>query len=543
MKMKRLFVLLSLAAALLSAASALAQQPIPTDDPLLTALRQELQRSQDKLQLTGQKKPYFIQYVVNDTDTLSYDASFGAPLMRLRNHTRLITVFVRVGDYAQDNDIGYGLGELDLLSTDDDIVAMRHTLWLATDRTYKTALQMLTAKQGVMKQYESTDNVPSFSQETPVQYFEPRGTLPTSAAALEHAIDEATGLYRSDPEIQQLAGSMRVTMNNYYVVNSEGTAVRMAQPNHAITIVGETQAPDGMRLQRSYGRDARTLATLPSPAELKAKTATMLQTLKALRAAPAVADEYRGPVLFSNDAGGTLLSALIAPNLVANRPPPGKSGRVIGAYSESLHARILPDTITIVDDPTLATYAGQPLVATTQYDDEGVKSRPVTLVEKGVLQNYLTSRRPVRDFLTSNGHGRNLSAVINPAATNIMLTSSKPEPAAALRQKLIALCKERGLEYGYYVATMAGAENPRLLYRVYVKDGREDLVRGAVLDELDTRALRNDLIAVGDDPYVTNEPANLPTSYVSPSLLFGEIVVKPSPEAKDKLPQYPPPAL
>ena len=153
------------------------------------------------------------------------------------------------------------------------------------------------------------------------------------------------------------------------------------------------------------------------------------------------------------------------------------------------------------------------------------------------------ARRPIRDFVTSNGHGRNLGPAVNPSPSNIILKSSKPEPAAALKKRLIALCKERGLEYGYYVGTMAGPETPRLLYRVYVKDGHEQLVRGAVLDELDNRALRNDLIGVGDDPYVSNDPANIPVSYVSPSLLFGEIVVKATPEAKDKLPQYGPPAL
>nr|MDP9267088.1 metallopeptidase TldD-related protein [Acidobacteriota bacterium] len=516
---------------------------VPGDDPVLTALRQELKRSQERLQLTGQKKPYFIQYIVNDTDAYDYESSFGAPLGHARNHTRLLTVFVRVGDYAQDNDLGYGLGELDLLSTEDDVLAMRHTLWLATDRAYKNALQMLTAKQTALKQYESTDDVPSFSREAPVQYFEPRVALPADTATFERALDDATGLYRTDPLIQRLGGSLHLSVNNYYVVNSEGTAVRMAQPSHAVTVGAETQAPDGMRLRRMFSRQAVALETLPSAAELKRKVEEQLQTLKALRAAPAVAGEYRGPVLFSNDAGGTLLNYLLATNLVGNRPPLGKSGRVTGPYGESFRARILPDTVTVIDDPTVATYAGQPLVAATIYDDEGVKARPVTLVEKGVLQSYLVSRRPIRDFITSNGHGRNLGPAVNASPSNIILKSSKAEPAAGLKQKLIALCKERGLEYGYYVGTMAGVETPRLLYRVYVKDGREELVRGAVLDELDTRALRNDLIGVGDDPYVSNDPANIPVSYVAPSLLFGEIVVKATPEAKDKLPQYSPPAL
>jgi TldD protein len=539
----RLFRIVIVTLFVLAPLAALAQQPIPTDDPVLNALREELQRSKEKLQLPGQQKPYFIQYVVNDDDSYSYESSLGAPVSRYKAHSRLITVFVRIGDYAQDNDMGFGLGQLDLLASDDDLYALRHQLWLATDRAYKVALEMLTAKQSMLKQFEGTDTVPSFSKEAPVQYFEPRGALPSDTAALERALNDATGLYKTDLQLHSLAGSLRLSINNYYLVNTEGTVIRMAQPNHTIIVRGDTQAPDGMKLRRDFGREARSIETLPSAGELKSKTAEFLATLKALRSAPAVTDEYRGPVLFSNDAGATVAGYLLAQNLLARRPNPGKSGRVVGAYGESYHSRILPDTISVFDDPTLATYAGQPLVGAYPYDDEGVKARKVTLVDKGVLQNYLTSRRPVRDFLTSNGHGRNLSSAMNPSVGNFILTSSKAEPAAGLKQRLIALAKERGLDYAYYAVTMAGLESPRLLYRIYVKDGREELVRGAVLDELDTRALRNDLIAVGDDPVASNEPANLPVSYVVPSLLFGELVVKASPEAKEKLPQYPPPAL
>src|SRR4029078_8613398 len=125
------------------------------------------------------------------------------------------------------------------------------------------------------------------------------------------------------------------------------------------------------------------------------------------------------------------------------------------------------------------------------------------------LQDYLSSREPVRDLIRSNGHGRNLGASMDPSPTNFILTSSKAEPAGGLKQKLLATCKERAMEYCYYVKAIAAPEAPRLVYRVYTKDGREELVRGAVLDELDTRALRNDLVAFGDDPYVTNDPANL----------------------------------
>ena len=57
--------------------------------------------------------------------------------------------------------------------------------------------------------------------------------------------------------------------------------------------------------------------------------------------------------------------------------------------------------------------------------------------------------------------------------------------------------------------------NPRLLYRVYEKDGHEELVRGAEFNELDTRTLRNNLVAVGNDPLVSNREGPIPTTVIA----------------------------
>jgi hypothetical protein len=51
------------------------------------------------------------------------------------------------------------------------------------------------------------------------------------------------------------------------------------------------------------------------------------------------------------------------------------------------------------------------------------------------------------------------------------------------------------------------------------------------------------LIAVGNDPLVSNRPGGAPTTIISPSLLFGELEVKRADTSKDKLPDYPAPPL
>jgi TldD protein len=75
------------------------------------------------------------------------------------------------------------------------------------------------------------------------------------------------------------------------------------------------------------------------------------------------------------------------------------------------------------------------------------------------------------------------------------------------------------------------------------KSGHEELVRGAIFNELDTRALRSDLVAVGDDPLVSNRTGVPFMSIVSPSVLFDELEVKRADSTKEKLPDYAAPAL
>jgi hypothetical protein len=206
---------------------------------------------------------------------------------------------------------------------------------------------------------------------------------------------------------------------------------------------------------------------------------------------------------------------------------------------------VLPDFITVVDDPTIADYQGQHLLGNYAIDDEGVKAQRVRVVENGKLVNYLVGREPIRDFPSSNGHGRARvpASPPGPSLGNLIVTVSESSTPVELKKKLIELCRQRDLPFGYYAETLGPERTPRLLYKVWVKDGHEELVRGGSFGDLDARAMRNDLVAAGNDAYVENHALNIPHSIVTPSLLFDELEVKRVTANKDKLPDYPAPPL
>ena len=511
-------------------------------DPLLEALLTELDRSKSQLRMDQVDPPYYIEYRVNDIDDYSAEAAFGALRENQRVRYRVIRVVVRIGDYKQDSYYGIGMGETNILPLDDDPIALRHQIWLATDDAYKEAVQALTEKQAALKQF-STETAPvdDFAKAPVVSVLEPTVALQVDDSAWKKTIEDATNLYRQYPDVQSVSASLHFSAVNEYLVNSEGTVTRTGKNTYSVQLNSTAQAADGMRLSRNPFWMVANPGELPTHDKLMAESKKMLDTVVALRQAPIVEEEYRGPVLFAPDAADDVIASLVGANVLGRKPQLGRPNRTTGAFATSYKTRVLPNFLTVVDDPTLKDFQGKSLVGNYDVDDDGVKAQPVTLVENGTLVNYLVSRQPIRDFPSSNGHGRaGAGAFPAPNLGVLVVKSSDAQSPEALKQRVIQMITEQGKPYGYRVETLGPGNSPRLLYRIY-PDGHEELVRGAVFNELDVRALRSDLMSVGNDPLVSNRAGGIATTVISPSLLFDELEVKRADTSKDKLPDYPPP--
>ncbi len=515
-------------------------------DGLLEALLIELDRSKAQLKMDQVQPPYFIEYRVNDVDDFSAEAAFGALRESQRGHYRVLRAVVRIGDYKQDSFYARGEGESTILPLDNDPIALRHQIWLATDDAYKAAGQALAEKQAELKRFTTDANpVDDFAKSQPLLAVEPIVSLKLDEASWKKTLEDVTNLYRQYPNVQSVTASARFTAVNEYLVNTEGTVTRCGKTTYSVQLSSSAQADDGMRLGRSPAFVVARMEELPSHDALMAYSKNMLDTIVALRQAPIVEEEYRGPVLFSADAADDIVASLIGQNVVGRKPALGRPNRTTGAFATSYKARVLPNFLSVVDDPTLKDFQGKSLVGSYMFDSEGVRAQPVSTIENGTLTNYLIGRQPLRDFPASNGHGRAAAGMAaGPNLGVLLLKSTEAQSPGDLKKKVIDMVKEQGKPYGYRVETLGQPGNtPRLLYRVYASDGHEELVRGAVFNELDTRALRTAVIGAGNDPLVSNRPGGVPTTVISPSLLFDELEVKRADTSKDKLPEYPPPPL
>ncbi|WP_348267309.1 metallopeptidase TldD-related protein [Edaphobacter paludis] len=513
-------------------------------------MQTELAREKAQLVLPGMQRPYFIEYQLDDLTSYEAIANYGALTREESNHQRVVRVSVRVGNYVIDSSTSRGDGTIALAPSDNNPEALRYALWIATDTAYKNALQSYAAKQAALKQFQAPRMEHDFAEAKPEVHVAPLVAMNLDRKEWKRRIIEASGLFETAPEVRASAeqvqystANLRAVAVNRYLVNTEGTVVRQGYTGYAAGISVGGQAPDGMQLDRDNGTtaaDAKDLETWPL---FRKRVIDDLKSLSALQAAPVVpAEDYHGPILFSGDAVSDVMMHLFVPNIEADRPAMGTTARATGAYASSYKSRVLPAILNVTDDPLMTKFAGKTVLGAYAVDDEGVPAQSVDVVEKGVLENYLIGREPVRDFPASNGHGRSAPGQVAHSRVGVLIVkSSEAVPVSELNKRLLAMAKEQGRDM-YAVETLGGPLEPRLLYRVHA-DGTRELMRGAVFDELDNRSLRSDIVAVGNDPYVSNSLGPIPQTIIAPSLLFDDVGIKRGVEEQQKLPYYPPPAL
>jgi TldD protein len=517
-------------------------------DPVMRAMVDELGRSVSELQFKDLEKPYFIQYIVLDQERYRASATFGALTASDMNRARYVQAQVRVGDYQFDNSefvAGGGFqgappsGVTSQTVIDNDYGAIRHALWLATDAAYKQAVEQFARKRAFVQNKTRGEQIPDFSKEDPVAVIGARRTFPIDRDQWEKRVREWSLAFKDFPEIEESSVVVEAQLIHRYLLNSEGT--RTLQPSTLVSIEVEagTEAADGMRLRHWIPFNAGSFDELPPASEIAKAIRRMAGELTALRSAPVLDADYSGPVLFTGQASAEMFARVLVPNLSGQRLPLSDQQQAQTARSElvdRLNRPVLPRFLSVFDDPTTQRIGNQELLGHYRVDDQGVPARRVSLIEQGVLKNLLMSRRPSKNMPQSNGHGRSgIPGRETAQIGNLFIQSSEGKSYEDLKEQLIKLCRDENLEYGILIKSLVSdgrspIGTPVLTYKVYVGDGREELIRGAFAQAIPIRSLRQ-IEAVGNDAFVVNRLAGsnelpTPTSIVAPSVLLEEVELK-----------------
>jgi TldD protein len=577
---------LTLLAAAALAAPALGQAPAAPareDDAILQAMVDEQQRSLD-MQLQDLGKPYFLQYVVDDSQQATVSAAFGAVEGSYEMHGRMLGTSVRVGSPQLDNtnfsgDSGFMsfFGGFAQLPVDDDPIAMRDALWTATDGAYKSAVETLTKKKAYMADKKLEDRPADFSAAPATRHIEPLAKFAFDRPGWEGRMAQITQRFRQHSSIQESSASLSAGATNHYLVNTEGTRLRTARQRATLEIDASTQAEDGMRISDKLSYVAETADALPPVDKILADIDALVGRMEALAKAP-ILDHYAGPVLFDGQAAPAVFRTLLAGGLAA-RPEPVGSQRGAGlgggkGLEKKLGTRILPDSFHVWDDPTVERLGDKLLDGHYAFDDEGVAAAKVDLVVGGKLQGLCLGRTPTKKLSGSNGHGRAASAGSQPQANiaNVFIADARGLAPDALKAALIKAATDAGLEYGVRVAAPRTAGNdrssmfsffmggqgggtkltdPLYAWKVYVSDGHEELIRGAEFAMADDSVLKH-ILAAGQQGFADGGSEDRFSMMfggagggcvIAPAVLFEELELSKIEQENDKLPYLPMPQL
>ncbi len=552
---------MSTACALFLCVPLTAAGPRGPSDAVLDALTQELARSAQAL---GKQSPaaYFIAYEAWDQSMVSVYAEDGAALLPDTSRWRRMVADVRVGDYALDSThpiqgplaglyrLGGGAQSLPL---EDDPWALRAAVWQETERRFRQAGQRYT--QAVANRAATaapSDTSADFSREAAyVRVDDPPAMPVVDAAVWRDRLARVSDRLANAPGVFNSSARLSVERDVRWLVNSEGTRVRTGRTHVRVFLTAATRGPDGaeMHLYRSF--DSHAGAGLPSEERLLATADSLTGDLAALRTAPE-AEPYAGPAIMGGEAAAVFFHEIFGHRVEGHRQ---KDENFAQTFTARMGQQVLPAWMSIVDDPTLASYGGVELNGQYSVDDEGVAARRTPVVTDGKLVGFLMGRSPVKAAANSNGHGRRQpgTPLVVSRQGNLIVTSSRAVTPAELRRQLVAEVKRQGKPYGLYFEqveggfTMTGRYGPQAfkvlplkVWRVYA-DGRPDqLVRGADVEGTPLTAFASILAADNDlrvfNGYCGAESGSVPVSAASPAVLLAQIEVSKKTKPMDRPP-------
>jgi len=532
--------------------------------PLIAAMQAELDRSRAAF---GKLDPpaYFLGYTLTDTQRAEVSGSNGALLSSLEVRNRWLEVEVRTGSYDLDNTRKVGErqgpssgGPGAPVPVDDDAGVIRRTLWLETDRQYRAAAEaFIKIKTGKEVKVETAEGqAPDFSREQPHSYIEPRVSFTLDRKPWEEKVRAYTRAFRDSAAIINSIVTFTAQAQNQYQVSSEGTQLQFGQLRYRLELFIQGKAPDGMDINRYYNFDWVDPSEAPDDKAVYAAEKTMRKELEGLVAAPIV-EPYAGPALLTGRAAAVFFHEVFGHRAEGHRQKDINEGQT---FARKVGEQILPDFLSIADDPTERRLGPTELLGYYKFDDEGQPSQRVPLVDHGVLRNFEMSRSPLVGFPHSNGHGRRQLG-FEPVSRqgNLIVQSSRQVSNAELRKKLIELIKTQGKPFGLLIDDIAGGFTftgrgqpqafqvlPLVVYKVY-PDGRADeLVRGVDIVGTPLVSLTK-IVATGDTPEVFNgycgaESGSVPVAAAAPEILISEMEIQKKETNTDKPPILPPPA-
>ena len=518
-------------------------------------------------QLAQQADPaYYVAWELVENAETSIQGTHGAQAGITESLVRRLDVDVRVGTMARDNThkirdaswVSEASRPSFLAPLNGPRGVLRALLLRGTDDAYRNArarLIKVLANDVVKVEREDTSDDFAPAPVVVVDTQPPGWTV--DQAAWTDLTRETSALYLDFPIVYDSAVQLALSTSTRWLVNNEGTRIHDGRKHARVATWGSTVAEDGMQLQVYDYVDVASAEQLPDRAAVAEMVRGVGARLTELRAAPTM-DPWSGPAILRGRASGVFFHEIFGHRVEGHRQKDEDEGQT---FTSRVGQAILPDFLSVTDDPSIERIGSTDLNGHYRYDDEGVAAERVPLVQAGILRNFLMSRMPVKGFPRSNGHGRRQpgNAVVARQG-NLIISASASVPYATLRTQLLAEVRKQGREFGLIFDDISGGftftgrstpnafnVSPVTVWKIF-PDGRPDqLVRG--VDMIGTPLTTfSRIIAASDEIDVFNgvcgaESGWVPVSASAPSLLVKEVEIQRREKANDRPPVLSPPGL
>jgi TldD protein len=532
---------------------------VKAQDKLMDILNEEIQREKNELQ-SQENPPYYISYRVDDEYNAEISSSFGVITKSETKKARILTVAVRVGDYKVDNtheirgtwdnwdDYSFTIN----LPLGDDADGIKQVLWQVTNDMYKTAAAKYEkVRANIAVKVDKEDKSPDFSNEEIEQYYDAPFKPEETGLDLnkwKEKIKKYSLPFLDEQTLYIGNSSFDYKAVRKYFVSTEGAKIAQNLTYTRVFINGEIKADDGMVLPLYKDYFAFKPENIPEDEIIIKDAKAMVKKLQELKKAP-VAETFTGPALLSGSASGVFFHEIFGHRVEGQSMKEESDAQT---YKKKVGTSILSKDFTVIFDPTINNIDGKDLNGYYKYDDQGIKARKVTVVEKGILKDFLMSRCPIENFSKSNAHGR-AEAGLQPVSrqSNLLVKTSHPYTMEELKKKLKAEAKKQGKEYGYLFEEVVGGFTftgrvipnsfnvmPVEVYRIYTDNRPDELVRGVDLVGTPLTMFSHVEAAGGKEGMFTGmcgaQSGWVPVSAVSPTLLVTQIETQKKSKSQEK---------
>ena len=514
------------------------------ENPVISAIQKEVDRNKAELKTESMAPPFFISYSVVDIRSYNMTASMGSIGSFNENHSRRGFPMLLVGDYLRNNlNLAGRRSMMSMTSLYDNASGIPISVWKDLDNAYKNAVEQYKTKMAILQQQTQTkeeEGLPDYEQVKPVNIILQPVPVNFDKAYWENYLRKTSETAKQYPDILSSNITLSVRSVMTYTYNTEGSRYAVPSTFYQLIFSANTRAGDGQDLNHSFYTENSTFEQMPDIATYINRCKTLMENLVRLKNAPVVDEAYCGPVLFEGNSVENFFRNVLfnnnklyaAPKIIQSGN--NQQGQGGNDFEMMLNKKVISRSITVKSITGQEFYKGQRLSGYYPVDAEGVvPAKELMLIEDGVLRNMLNGRSPTKKIQNSNGHVRldYNSGNFRTIPGNILITCNQTFSKEELRKKLIAAAKEEDLEYAYIVHDMF----LNLISKIYVADGREELVRGASVSDINLRSFKR-ILGASDKEQMYSFGEIQATVIFPDAMLFEEVDITRMPNIEFKRP-------